>query len=381
MKKNIWVLHTCNRLSIGGVQSFLMNFYRNIDKTKIQFAFAVQRDEELPYDKEIISMGGRIHYMPRISDNFIKYLRALYSLIKNHPEYKICHSHMNQRNALSLLVAKILKVPVRISHAHNKYGYMSLFQKFRYLILKKIISIVANNFWACSISANNCLHYKNKKYLLINNAIDINKFSFNSEIRQKKRAFYNIGTNDIVIGNISNFSYQKNIEYLLSIIDILPLNYKLMLVGDGTNCKKIITNTLTIKNRKKIIFTGVAKSNEMYQAMDIFAFPSYYEGLGIVAIEAIAAGLPVIASTGVPNDIDIVNRLKERVVLLDSVCHLPIRKKDVNKWCEKINEYSHLSRINNYEILTKAGYNIFEKINFVTDKYIQILNNNEECSK
>ena len=371
MKKNIWVLHTCNRLSIGGVQSFLMNFYRNIDKTKIQFAFAVQRDEELPYDKEIISMGGRIHYMPRISDNFIKYLRALYSLIKNHPEYKICHSHMNQRNALSLLVAKILKVPVRISHAHNKYGYMSLFQKFRYLILKKIISIVANNFWACSISANNCLHYKNKKYLLINNAIDINKFSFNSEIRQKKRAFYNIGTNDIVIGNISNFSYQKNIEYLLSIIDILPLNYKLMLVGDGTNCKKIITNTLTIKNRKKIIFTGVAKSNEMYQAMDIFAFPSYYEGLGIVAIEAIAAGLPVIASTGVPNDIDIVN----------TVCHLPIRKKDVNKWCEKINEYSHLSRINNYEILTKAGYNIFEKINFVTDKYIQILNNNEECSK
>lgn len=365
--KPIWVLHTCNRLSIGGVQSFLMNFYKAIDRRRVQFAFAVQRETELPYDKEILSLGGRIHYLPRIEDGAIKYMKSLRLVIKNHPEYKIVHSHMNQRNALALLVAKQMNVPIRISHAHNISSCYTILSKIRYQIFKKIIAYTANNFWTCSYAANECVHFPNKHEIIIHNAIDIKRFIFNSEIRHEIREIYDIKEDDVVIGHIGNFSPQKNTSYLLSIIDKLPSNYKLLLVGEGKEKLSLENSELVNKNIKRIIFTGSADSSKMFQAMDIFVFPSLFEGLGMVAIEAIASGLPVIASKGVPNDIDI----------SEYVCHLSIEACDIPLWVNKILSFGKIKRQNNFECLKLAGYNIYDEAEHLLSMYEELMNTKE----
>lgn len=349
MDSKIWILHVCNRLSVGGVQAFLMNYYRAIDKNLFQFAFAVQRNEELPYDKEIEQMGGRIHYLPRMSEGGIRYAYYLNRLLKEHPEYRIIHAHMNQRNAIPLLVAKAMGIPNRISHAHNTSNCSTLVQHLRYDWFKCLIDCTGTCFFACSQSANECLHNTRRRQTkIVPNAIDVSKYSFSEQIRSRIRNQLGIKNDEIVIGHVGNFSEQKNTEYLVKLIKILPQQYKLLLVGDGARRQAIIEKCKNSNLQDRVVFTGVVSSSEMYQAMDIFVFPSKFEGLGMVAIEAIASGLPVIASTGVPKDIDIT----------DSVVHLPANDSCLDLWKSCIIDVPRINRKDGVHQVREAGYDI-----------------------
>ena len=350
MDKVKWIIHACGKLSIGGVQSFLMNYYKSIDRTKYQFAFAVQRDYEMPYDKEILDMGGRIHYLPRIDSNVSGYVKELTQILKSHKEYCVIHCHMNQKNAIPLYVAKKCGIPIRISHAHNTKHCSSLMQSIRYTYFSHMIKLYATEYSACSLVANNDLH-GSKKAVIVKNAIDSGKFLFNAEVRKQIRKEYNID-NQIVLGHIGNFSAQKNTGYLIDILSKLPDKYSLMLVGDGEEKKGLINKCQTYGCSERVIFTGIKKSHEILQAMDIFLFPSKYEGLGMVAIEASAAGVPVITSTEVPSDVDIV----------EETVHLPIGTESIQLWANKIIEYTSLERKNNQMMIISSGYDIASNI-------------------
>ncbi len=363
MSDKIWILHACNRLSIGGVQAFLMNYYRHIDRDRIQFAFAVQRNEELSYDKEIIEMGGRIHYLPRMEDGLLSYIKQLAALLKEHPEYQIIHAHMNQRNAIALATAKSRKVKIRISHAHNTCSYKTFVQKARYNLFKHIIAITGTHFWACSNAANECLHYPEKKNTwILHNAIDITRFKYDEEVRSCIRTQYGIDPSKIVVGNVGNFSSQKNTGFLISLIRELPDNYMLFLVGEGAEKDSLMRRCENESINNRVIFTGVQDSSKMYQAMDIFAFPSLLEGLGMVAIEAIASGLPVVASEYVPDEID----------LSRNVQHLPIGENNLYKWIDCIQNIDFANRKESLHAIVDAGYSIQCESKKLQETYLKL---------
>ena len=364
MSDKIWILHACNRLSIGGVQAFLMNYYRHIDRDRIQFAFAVQRNEELSYDKEIIEMGGRIHYLPRMEDGALSYIKELAALLNEHPEYQIIHAHMNQRNAIALATAKARKVKIRISHAHNTCSYKTFVQKARYNLFKLIIAITGTHFWACSNAANECLHYPEKKNTwILHNAIDITRFKYDEEVRSCIRTQYGIDPSKIVVGHVGNFSSQKNTGFLISLIRELPDNFMLLLVGEGEEKDSLMRRCKNESLNNRVIFTGVQDSSIMYQAMDVFAFPSKFEGLGMVAIEAMTSGLQVIASSGVPEEVDISN----------SIIHLPIGEENIGLWKNAIINTSYTRNGKaSYEV-RKAGYDVNYSVKELMARYEKLV--------
>ncbi|MBC2726057.1 glycosyltransferase family 1 protein [Desulfosporosinus sp.] len=358
----IWVLHTCNELSIGGDQSFLMNYYRNIDRSKVQFAFAIQREVDYDHDAEIIKMGGRIHKMHSMNESLVSYAKDLKSILKQHPEYKIVHAHMNHRNVIALAICKFVGVPIRISHSHNLGSKLSLLTRARVELLKYKLQNVATDFLACSKGAAEYLYGRTMNYCIINNAIDSKKFLFSPETRERMR--YDLGNgSEFLIGHIGNFSAQKNHKFLIDIFSKLNNNSKLILVGNGPLMEEVKKYAMMIKVLDRVVFLGVRNDiSDLMQAFDAFVFPSLFEGLGIVAIEAQAAGLPTYCSDGVPKDVDITNL----------AVHIPLSA-SAEEWAAIIEMAEYAQRRDMYRDICMAGYDIHENAKILEDFYIDNL--------
>lgn len=357
--KPIWVLHICNYLGVGGVQAFLMNYYRNIDKSKIQFAFAVQRDCNLEFDEEIIRMGGRIHKMPPMEKSLKSYNNSLKEIIKLHPEYKIVHAHMNHRNAVALSICKRLKLPIRISHSHSSGMNMNLFTRIRVGVFKYILRYVSTDFLACSKESAEYLYSDKIQYEILNNAIISKMFTFSLEKRERVRKSLNI-TSEYVIGHVGNFSEQKNYKFLIDIFSQLNKNSKLILVGIGELMQEIKDYAKKMEVSNRVFFLGERYDvPELMQAFDAFVFPSLIEGLGIVAIESQAAGLPTYCSSGVPMD----------VAITDLAVHIPISAA-VEEWVRIINSGKYIKRRSTHEEICKSNYDIGNNAKLLEDYYL-----------
>lgn len=355
-ENKIWILHACNRLSIGGVQAFLMNYYKNINHKDVQFAFCVQRDSELPYDQKILDLGGRIHMIPGMREHPFLYAKALKSILREHPEYRIIHAHMNQRNAVALIIAKLSGVPIRISHAHNTGAGLKLIDRLRFIFLQLILGLVATDFWACSNLAAtyqyNKWTRKKKKIRIIPNAIDAAMYIYNEDKRGEMRKSLGL-REEFVLGHVGNYSFQKNYSFLFKIFQKLlekKPNSRLMLVGDGEQREFVLDKARKIGIEDYLLILG--RRNDvplLMQAMDVFCFPSNFEGLGIVAIEAQAAGLPTFVSKDVPSDINIT----------DLVIQLGIENEnDLEQWQEAICQTMSYNRKNRYKEIVASGYDI-----------------------
>lgn len=300
MSEVIRILHVLGGMGQGGTENFLMNLYRNIDKEKIQFDFLVNREGF--FDDEIERLGGRIYYIPALQKvGQISYVSHLKEFLLNHKEYKIIHSHLNQVTGLILEVANKVNIPIRIAHSHNSKSNKHLIIKIYKKYLGNKIVKNATDLWACSDIAGNWLYGKNTKNVkIIKNAIDLEKFEYSEKVRNKVRKDFNIEEKDFVIGNIGRFSYQKNQIFLLEVLKELKninKNTKLMLVGNGSLKEKLIKHSKELNIEDSIIWLeNRTDVNELLQAMDFFVFPSKFEGLGIVLIEAQSAGLKCIAS-------------------------------------------------------------------------------------
>lgn len=362
MYKPIRILHVLQRMEAGGTQALLMNIYRNIDRDKIQFDFLVEYDDKEFYDDEIISLGGKIYYTNfRRSKNVFKFEKTLKNIITEN-KYKIIHVHTYSIGYFVLKTAKSCGVPIRIAHSHSN-NMTNDYKKYLKKIMQKLYLIYATDFIACSKEAGEYL-FKNKDFLILNNSIDTEKFKYNKYNRTKIRKNLKINDN-FVVGHVGRFRPEKNHIFLLEVFNEIKKtkeNVKLLLVGNGDPNNLILAkiNELKLEN-DVIILTNRKDVNEIYQAMDLFIFPSIYEGLGIVAIEAQTSGLPVLTSTGLPKSVEITNNIKR--VPLDY---------GIVKWAElAIALYDCNDRIDMTDYIKKAGFDIKVEAQEMEDYYLR----------
>lgn len=328
----IRVLHVVTIMNLGGVETLLMSLYRNIDRTKIQFDFLVHRSAKGVFDDEILKLGGRIYYsMPLVPHKVVSYNTELLRFLKEHPEYKIIHSHLNANSTLVLRIAKKAKVPVRIAHAHidsPSPGGKGLIEN----VVKKPITNYSTKNFSCSKSAGNWLFGINSDYEVFNNGIETERFVFNPIHRNEVRENLSINKDEIVIGHIGRFFEQKNHRFLIDVFsEFIKLNpqSKLLLIGEGELQDEIKTLSREKGIEDNIIFTGAIKNaNEYLSAMDLFLFPSLFEGLGIVLIEAQCNGLPILMTDTLPKEAELVRHLVFRKPLNDAP----------NEWAQKMQE-------------------------------------------
>ncbi|MFQ6882222.1 glycosyltransferase family 1 protein [Clostridium sp.] len=364
----IRILNVVYGMNRGGIETFIMNIYRKIDRNKIQFDFLLHTEEECDYNAEIKELGGKIFYVPQRNKGVLNNKRALNDFFKTHKEYNIVHQHVSSLTYIEpIIAAKRNGVPVRIIHGHNTKQTGSSVHKYLHYINKKRISQYATDYFACSKLAAEWMYggvkNLNNKYKIINNSIDSKKFIFSQQIRDEMRKELGL-ENRFVVGHIGRFHKQKNHTFLIDIfseIKKLDESAILLLVGDGKEKEKIIKYIEDKGLKQYVIFLGVRSDiNKILQAMDSFVFPSLYEGLGIALIEAQAAGLKTYTSKDVvPNEVKITNLL--------NFISLEVDEKD---WAKLILDNKEYKRNNMQEFIIKNNYDINESAKNIQSYYL-----------
>lgn len=369
--KPIRILQFVPIMQPAGIENFIMNLYRNIDHNEIQFDFVVHSKAKGFYDDEIEKLGGKIYRFTYKDDkNFVKYVRDLNDFFNKHNEYKIIHGNMQSMMPVYLKIAKKHNVPIRIAHAHNS-SYEKSIKGYLLHLLSRFVKYQANVKFACSDKAGKYLFGK-EKFEFIPNAIDIKKFEFSNEQRKKIRNELNISEQTILIGNIGRFELQKNHKRLIKIFKTIKDNYvnldvKLLLLGKGKLENKIKRQVEKKDLQEDVLFLGNKKNTfEYYSAMDVFLFPSLYEGLPVTGIEAQASGLNCVFSDEITKEVNITGNIK----------YISLKEKDCT-WAQATIENSfnkNNRKIINNQIL-KTEFDINNNAQYMKDKYLKYYNN------
>lgn len=350
----------------GGVESVVMNYYRYIDKTKVQFDFICDEDSiKIPYD-EIKKMGGKVILIPPYQ-KAIKYHNELKKVLKN-GNYKIVHSHINTLSIFSLFAAKCAGIPIRIAHSHSTTNKKEKKKNLLKTILKPFSKLFSTNYMACTEYAGRWLFgnktFNEGKVTIINNAIDTEKFSYNEVIRNKIRNELKIN-NNFVIGHIGRFVEQKNHTFLIDLFNEVKKekeNAKLLLIGEGPLKETIEKKVEYLNLKNDVKFLGQKENvNELMQGMDCFLFPSLYEGLGIVTIEAQCAGLRCICSKEIPNEANITD--------LFEYCDI----NNIDEWIKKINAKRDIQRRKYKQDIINNSYEITEEAKKIEKIYLKLM--------
>ncbi|CAM4112225.1 glycosyltransferase family 1 protein [Paenibacillus alkaliterrae] len=295
----------------------LMNYYRQMDRSKIQFDFIVHRHEEGHYDQEIAALGGNIYRMPQIRPgNYFPYFRMLDQFFRDYPHYQVVHAHINENSSFVLKAAKKAGVPCRITHSHLSDLGIDVKLPFR-LYARLAMKDNPSSYFACSKKAGKWLFGKrlsdSGKVIVLNNAVDVKQFSFNPGIRDQIRAELQAGDR-FVIGHIGRFNEQKNHDFLIDIFKALhdkEPQSMLVLAGEGHLRPMIEKKIERLGLSGHVKFLGVRNDiSDLLQGMDIFLFPSLFEGLPVVLVEAQAAGLRCVVSDTITSESDVTGRLQ-----------------------------------------------------------------------
>lgn len=304
----IRVLQIIGIAGSGGVESVIMNYYRHIDKNKIQFDFVVHKGAVKSFVDEAKSMGAKVYEVTPYTENIFKFTCEIYRIIKKE-RYQIVHSNMNSLSAFPLFAAYMAGVKVRILHNHTTDNKAEGLRTWVKRLLRPFAKIFANQYWACSNLAAEWMYGKkaiaNNKVTIINNAIDLEQFKFNEQVRIRLRKELGL-ENCFVIGHVGRFVKVKNHNFIVDVFKELVQQEpyaRLLLIGDGPLKSEIEEKVKKLELTEKVVFLGVRTDvASLYNVMDVFLLPSLYEGLGMVAVEAQVNGLPVLVSEAVPNE-------------------------------------------------------------------------------
>ena len=358
----IRVLHVVTYMGRGGLETMLMNYYRQIDRNRVQFDFLVHRSFTADYDPEIIKLGGKIYHLPRLNPLNPIYLKKLDVFFEEHPEYQIIHVHQDCMSSVVLKEAERCGVRVRIAHSHSSNQSKDI----KYLIklfYRNYISNYATDLFACSADAGKWM-FRGAPFSILNNAIDSREFKFNSEVRHAIREQTCVHDACTVIGHVGRFDAAKNQSFLLDVFSEIVKrepNAKLLLVGDGPLRKQIEKKAAGLGLSDRVIFTGVRSDvAELMQAMDILVFPSKNEGLPVTLVEAQAAGLPCVISDSIPKDAVITKNLVTTLSLQDSP----------EKWAEHVLSRKQEARSDHSEEVKAAGFDIRETAKWLEEFYL-----------
>lgn len=365
------ILQIFTILNRGGAEMNIMNYYRNIDRDRIQFDFLVHRPEEGVFEKEIIELGGRIFRLPPINPlNLREYKNDVKKFFEDHPDYQIVHGQLSELGVFIYEEAKKRRIPVIIAHAHNSKMDWDIKAPFR-IWWKNRMKRSVNTYFTCGADAAQWLvgHKLAGRAYTMTNAISVDKFKYNPLIRKKIRDDLQSG-DSINIINVARFNKQKNHLFLLEVFaELLKLsaNYHLYLVGDGDLKPDIRDKIKQLGISAQVTLLGIREDiEELLQAMDLFCFPSLYEGLGVAFIEAQASGIRCVISDGVP---------KEAILVEDNVKVIPL-KKSAADWAAEIKEFSAYDRKDVSEVIKAKGYDIVENARSLERKYLELLQKN-----
>ncbi|SFQ51608.1 Glycosyltransferase involved in cell wall bisynthesis [Psychrobacillus psychrotolerans] len=371
MGERLRILHLPNTLSKkSGIMSFIMNYYRAIDKDKIQFDFLVFDTDEDSYKEEIIKLGGRVYSISRVASKnpfFIqKEINKFFNKHKN--EYKVIHYHAISIWHLALNIAKKHGIKHRISHSHATMYSDNKLSAIRNRMLISQMKKNANHYFACSEAAGRFLYGENilndGKVNIINNAVDCSKFKYDKIKRDKIRKELGV-ENELLIGHVGRFNEQKNHLFLIAIFKYIlqkEPNTKLILVGEGPLREAVEEKIEILKIKNNVTILG--KRNDVADilcAVDIFLLPSLFEGLPFVGVEAQASGLPIVLSESITKEIGLNNYT---FISLEA---------SIESWANKILSLNYkIDRNTSYRKIMEEGFDIYKESFKLEKMYLEM---------
>lgn len=346
----------------GGVESFMMNYYRHIDNNKVHIDFIVHGDTPGAYDDEIIESGSIIYRVPVKSRHPFKYRNEMRKIFMT-GKYDIVHSHVDAMSTWILQMAKECGVKIRIAHSHNTEHLTT--NKIKYVLneyARKNIRKYATHCFACGEAAGDWLFGKGN-YTVIQNAIELDKYVFSKSKREEIRLNLGISDDTILIGHVGRFDTQKNHNFLISVFAEVKKKQnkaKLMLIGSGWKEESVKSLVKSKGIADSVFFMGNRNDvNELYNAMDCFVFPSLFEGLPVVLVEAQANGLKCYIS----------NKITKEVAINDRIEYIPL---EMNIWIDILTANLDCSRIDVVEDVKKKGYDISLSAKRLEDFYLNL---------
>lgn len=353
----------------GGVEAVIMNYYRHIDRNKIQFDFICDSDStDIPYD-EIEKLGGKVILCPPYQKLF-KYTKELKKIFKEN-NYKIVHSNINALSVFPLRAAKKVGVPIRIAHSHSTSNKKEWKKTMVKNVLRPFSKKYANRYMCCSELAGRWL-FGNKEYdkgtvYLLNNAIDLDKFKYDEKVRLSKRKELGIIGDTFVVGHVGRFVEQKNHRFLIDIFDEIHKKNNdslLLLAGQGPLMDEMKEKVHNLDLDEYVQFLGQRKdANELYQAFDLFLLPSLYEGLPVVGVEAQASG----------NLCYLSDDMTKETKVLDSTVFMSL-KNSAEEWAINIlKDSKKYKKHDTKEEVSKYGFNIEKEAEKLERKYFEYL--------
>ena len=347
MKRILYVVS--GSMVLGGTETMLMNWYRCFDKNCLQVDFLCFGNEPGAYDYEIKQLGGEIFRLPSKRQNLLKNLFGTYKICKKYG-YEIVHVHMDAMSFFPLLMAKIAGVKTRICHCHStNHLHTSKFALLEKELLTRLLPYVATDLFACSEASGKWL-YKKKKYKVVHNAIQVEKFLYSPEKEKQIKQLLGV-TGKFVIGNVGNMNYPKNHLFMIDILFEVKKrldNAVLIIVGDGPDRKEIENRIRDLNLENDVILTG--QRNDVFdviQAFDVFLLTSFFEGFPVVLVEAQTASVPCIVSDTVTQEVKITD-------LVDFVS----LEADISKWAAHIIAQGHKEKKNRRIEIIKKGFDI-----------------------
>lgn len=354
MAEPIRVAQIVGKVVIGGVDSVVMNYYRHIDKSRVQFDFFMDGYDNSLLDEEIQDLGGRIIKLePYEKSMKINTQQCYKAFVENN--YNIVHSHLNTLSVFPLSAAWKAKVPVRIAHNHSTTSKGEFKRNLMKNGLRPFSKTFATHYATCSKYAGEWLFgkstYNQGKVRLIRNAVDLSLFSIDPLARNKIRTEFGL-ENNFIVGHVGRFVFPKNHEFIIEVFAEVykeNSNARLLLVGVGELEEDARKQVASLGLQQVVIFTGLRRDiPDFLNAFDLFFLPSRYEGLPVVGMEAQACGLPCLMSDKVPPD----------VAITPLVDFFPLAS-PVSEWAHKVLSYNNHSTRKLYtDSIISSGFEI-----------------------
>ena len=362
--QRIRILNIANMNSDSGVACFLMNYLRAMDMKKFRMDFVCWDKREDNCYAVIKKMGGRVFLVTSYKKNAIRFLAEIRKIVKQ-GGYDIIHGHEAIMSLPALWYGKKYKVPVRIAHSHS-VGMTSPVKELIASVSRHAFERYCTDVMACSKMAGDYLfgdQVFQERGQVLHNAIRTEEYAFQTEVRERLRR--ELGADkELVIGHVGRFNENKNHKFLVDVFEKVLEKEKdalLLLIGEGETMDDVKKQVSEKGMERQVRFLGIKKNvNEWLQAMDVFAFPSFAEGLGIVLIEAQAAGLPCCCTDTIPGEA----KCSENMVFLSLN-----EKKDV--WAETLLDMRVEDRVTGTQNVRNAGYDVLEEANKLERFYVK----------
>ena len=340
------ILHIVGGMYPGGLENFIMNIYRNLDREQVQFDVVVHSIREGDYTKEIESFGGKVYLAPRKSKHPLKNFLEIKRIVKENGYSTVIRHSDNAFPVLDLLAAKMGGATRRIYQSHSSNSSHVMLHRF----FRCFMGWIPTDRFACSDNAGKWMYGK-RDYRIVKNAIDIKKYSFNEEKRNLVRAAWNM-EDKVVYSHVGIYMPAKNHEFLISFFSEIVKkqdNARLFLIGEGDLRPAMEEQIKSLGLQEKVILTGIRQDvPDLLQMTDVFLFPSIYEGLPLSVIEAQSVGLKCLLS----------DRITKEVVVTDLVEQMPLEESK-EAWAEKAVMLSApYKRRDTYAEVAKAGYDV-----------------------